>query len=122
MKRSHFTLGALMMGSVVMGLGSTAQAAGKADFSYTQVMALIESAAGDSKTVTEKIAGKTVGMNLKRSGERVLLVDAKDGLFFVCEKGDAGFKGGEVVLKMARFVSSDDTEPTVFLENCATSP
>lgn len=122
MKKSHVTLGALMMGTVLMGVGASAQATAKADFSYAQVMALIESAAGDSKTVTDKIAGKTVGMNLKRSGERVLLVDPKDGLFFVCDKGDSGFKGGEVVLKVARFVSSDDTEPTVFLENCASAP
>lgn len=122
MKTSHTTRAALIMGAAVLGGLAPVQAAAKADFNYAQVLALIEGSGGDSKAVTDKIAGKTVGMNLKRSGERVLLVDPKDGVFFVCEKGDGGFKGGDVVLKMARFVSSDDTEPTVFLENCATAP
>ena len=122
MKKMHSTLAALIMGAAVLGSAAAAHAAAKADFDYAQVMALIEASAGDSKTVTDKIAGKTLAMNLKRSGEKVLLVDPKDGLFFVCEKGDAGFKGGEVVLKMARFVSADDTEPTVFLDNCASAP
>ena len=122
MKNKHSTLAALIMGMAIGCVVGPVQAATKTDFSYAQIYALIESSGGDSKVVTEKIAGKTIGMNLKRSGEKVLLVDPKDGLFFVCEKGDAGFKGGEVVLKMARFVSADDTEPTVFLDNCASAP
>lgn len=119
MKIKPSTLVAFIMGTMLWGVVVPAQAATKADFSYAQIMALVEASGGDSKTVTDQIAGKTVGMKLTRSGEKVLLVNPKDGLFFVCEKGDDGFKGGEVVVKMARFVSSDDTEPTVFLENCA---
>lgn len=122
MKYTHSTLAALIMGTAILGWIAPAQAAAKADFSYAQVFAMIESSGGDSKMVTDKIAGKTVGMNLKRMSERVLMVNPKDGVFFVCEKGDGEFKGGEVVLKMARFVASDDTEPTVYLENCATAP
>jgi hypothetical protein len=42
---------------------------------------------------------------------------------FLCvKKATTGFKGGDVVLKMTRFVSADDTEPTVFLDNCGTAP
>ena len=119
MKILHSTLAALIMGTAVLGGVAPVHAAPPADFSYAQVFAMIEASGGDSKVVTDKIAGKTIGMNLKRFGERVLMANQKDGVFFVCEKGDADFKGGDVVLKMARFVASDDTEPTVFLVNCA---
>lgn len=121
MKTMHSVVAACSLGALVLGGLAPAQAAPKADLDYAQVFALIEQSGGDSKAVTEKIAGKTLGMRLQRIGERVLMVNPKDGVFFVCEKGDAGFKGGEVVLKMSRFVSSDDIEPTVYLENCATA-
>lgn len=122
MKKSHSILAAIIMGTAALGGLAPAHAAAKADFNYAQVLALIENSGGDSKAVTSKIVGKLLGMHLQRIGERVLMVNPKDGVFFVCEKGDADFKGGDVVLKMARFVSSDDTEPTVFLESCATAP
>ncbi len=74
MKRTHSTLAAIIIGTGVLGMGTAAHAAAKIDFTYAQIMALIEGS------------------------------------------------GGDIVVSMVRFVSSNDTEPTVHLENCATAP
>lgn len=86
--------------------------------SYPQIVKAIEAGGATPAKTAGMIVGKTATVKLISTGDTALMVNKKDGVFFVCEKRVNGFKSGTVTSKISKYAAPDDGEVTVTLASC----
>ena len=84
---------------------------------YDGLKKIISQTRGDVAKTTLQLVGKTLTVRLKSSND-ALFVNAKDGVYFTCDKRGAAFKGGSVTTTVTKYGLTPDGDVSVALESC----
>lgn len=104
--------------AVLIAAGVLATAAQAAPMSYAGVTQAIGTTQGDPAKTSPLLVGKDVQLTLKATGPQALVVNAQDGVFFVCDKRANGFKGGAVTTKITKYETTPNGDVSINLAQC----
>lgn len=85
---------------------------------YRAVTKLIGDAKGNDRLIVASLVGKSVSLTLKATGPQALVVDPKDGVFFVCASRSPSFRSGAVVANIAAYETTPDGDVSISLDRC----
>lgn len=85
---------------------------------YRAVTKLIGDAKGNDRLIVASLVGKSISLTLKATGPQALVVDPKDGVFFVCASRSPSFQSGAVVAKIATYETTPDGDVSISLDRC----
>lgn len=85
---------------------------------YRAVTKIVGDAKGNDRLIVANLVGKSVSLTLKATGPQALVVDPKDGVFFVCASRPPSFRSGTVVAKIAAYETTPDGDVSISLDRC----
>jgi hypothetical protein len=97
---------------------ATAQEGAGTPLNYAGMIKIIGAAKGDKRVIDSKLVGRTVVLKLIAPGPQSLVVNVKDGVFFVCQKRDPAFKAGNLQTKVLAYETTPDGDMSITLESC----
>ena len=95
-----------------------AKADGVKPLTYRAVTKIIGDAKGNDRLIVANLVGKSVSLALKATGPQALVVDPKDGVFFVCASRSPAFRSGAVTAKIAAYETTPDGDVSISLDRC----
>lgn len=95
-----------------------ANAAGVKSLTYRAVTKIIGDAKGNDRLIVANLVGKSVSLRLKATGPQALVVDPKDGVFFVCADRSPAFRSGAVTAKITAYETTPDGDVSISLDRC----
>jgi len=95
-----------------------AQADGVKPLSYRAVTQIIGNAKGNDRQIAANLVGKSVSLTLKATGPQALVVDPKDGVFFICASRSPAFRSGAVTAKIVAYETTHDGDVSIDLDRC----
>jgi hypothetical protein len=95
-----------------------ANADSEKSLTYRAVIKIIGDAKGNDRQIVANLLGKSVSLTLKATGPQALVVDPKDGVFFVCASRSPSFRSGAVVAKIAAYETTPDGDASISLDRC----
>lgn len=118
----QFTLTRSPLPSVaVLAIGLSAlacvHAADSQPLTYDGLKKIIGQTQGDVAKTTPRVVGKSLSLRLKSLSD-ALFVNAKDGIYFTCDKRPASFRGGSVTAMVTKYGLTPDGDVSVGLERC----
>lgn len=90
----------------------------KPPLTYRAVTKIIGDAKGNNRLIVANLVGKAVNLKLKATGPQALVVDPKDGVFFVCASRSQAFRSGDVTAKIAAYETTPDGDSSISLDRC----
>ena len=90
----------------------------KPPLTYRAVTKIIGDAKGNDRLIVANLVGKAVNLTLKATGPQALVVDPKDGVFFVCASRSQAFRSGAVTAKIAAYETAPDGDSSISLDRC----
>ena len=85
---------------------------------YRAVTKIIGDAKGNDRLIVVNLVGKSVSLTLRATGPQALVVDPKDGVFFVCASRATAFRSGAVSAKIAAYETTPDGDVSISLDRC----
>ena len=97
----------------------SAKADGVKPLTYRAVTKIIRDAKGNDQLTAANLVGKSVSLTLKATGPQALVVDPKDGVFFVCASRSPAFRSGAVTAKIVAYETTPDGDASISLDQCS---